>query len=546
MGSPRWARDLYASPPTPLLLILGPIVLLHVVVEQFRRWWRGAPKYLPPCADELLKQPATALASKIRRGELTSRELTDRCIARLEQIEPQLNALVGERFAEARADADAADAAVRAGTVPASAPLWGVPVVVKECFEVRGQPFTAGVVYRRGRIGVENSPPVARLQAAGCVLVGVTNTSEACMFHESANPVFGRSCNPHDLGRTPGGSSGGAAAVVGACGTPLAVTSDVGGSTRIPAFYCGLFGHKPTGGTIPNTRTLPRLSLADSISRYCQLGPTTRHAADLYPLLQVIAGPDGIDASVRPDASERLLRRGPADVDVKSLTVYSFEEPFMPWPLRCGLHPDVRDAHRATAAALRRIGCRVVPIGRAELPETAMAFSIWAALMSSSGQEPFIETLSDGRSTPLTNLGALWELACCVPTGASARHTAPGAGLALVEQIEKLSPLGGYMKAKGARLRRRLDGLLADGSAVLLVPPPLTPAPRHHENLARFTNSAQTSLFNVMELPATAVPTGLSADGLPVGVQIVGGFGHDEVTIAVALALEAAGAARAA
>ena len=91
MGSPRWARDLYASPPTPLLLILGPIVLLHVLVEQFRRWWRGAPKHLPPCADELLKQPATALASKIRRGELTSRELTDRCIARLEQIEPQLN-----------------------------------------------------------------------------------------------------------------------------------------------------------------------------------------------------------------------------------------------------------------------------------------------------------------------------------------------------------------------------------------------------------------------------------------------------------------------
>ena len=243
--APRWVRDLYHSPPTPLLLILGPIVLLHVLVEQFRRWWRGAPKHLPPCADELLKQSATALASRIRRGELTSRELTDRCIARLEQIEPQLNALVGERFAEARADADAADAAVRAGTVPASAPLWGVPVVVKECFEVRGQPFTAGVVYRRGRIGVENSPPVARLQAAGCVLVGVTNTSESCMFHESANPVFGRSCNPHDLGRTPGGSSGGAAAVVGACGTPLAVTSDVGGSTRIPAFYCGLFGHKP-------------------------------------------------------------------------------------------------------------------------------------------------------------------------------------------------------------------------------------------------------------------------------------------------------------
>ena len=176
-----------------------------------------------------------------------------------------------------------------------------------------------------------------------------------------------------------------------------------------------------------------------------------------------------------------------------------------------------------------------------------MAFSIWAALMATSGQEPFIETLSDGRSAPLTTLSALGELARCLATGETARHTAPAIALALIEKLTQLTPsLNDWMAAKGARLRRRLDGLLGDGSAVLLVPPPLTPAPRHHENLARFTNSAQTSLFNVMELPATAVPTGLSGDGLPVGVQIVGGFGHDEVTIAVAIALEAGGAARAA
>ena len=196
----------------------------------------------------------------------------------------------------------------------------------------------------------------------------------------------------------------------------------------------------------------------------------------------------------------------------------------MPWPLRCVLHPDVRDAHRATAAALRRIGCRVVPIGRAELPETSMAFSIWAALMSSSGQEPFIDTLSDGRSAPLTNLGVLWELVCCLPTGASARHTAPGAGLALVEQIEKLSPLGGYMKAKGARLRRRLDGLLGDGSAVLLVPPPLTPAPTPPRE-PRSLHQLGADL--ALQRDGTARHRRahrLSADGLPVGVQVVGGL----------------------
>ena len=111
------------------------------------------------------------------------------------------------------------------------------------------------------------------------------------MFHECDNPVYGRTVNPHDATRTPGGSSGGAAALVAAAAAPLAVTSDVGGSTRIPALYCGIFGHKPTGGTVPNTATMPRVGSDSQVSLYSQLGPTARHAADLYPLLLAISDP---------------------------------------------------------------------------------------------------------------------------------------------------------------------------------------------------------------------------------------------------------------
>ena len=510
--------------------------------------------------EPLLEQSATELASKIRRGELTSRKLTEFCIARVRAVNPDLNAVASMREA-ALAEADAADAAVRSGTVPQDAVLWGVPCVVKECFEIAGQPFTAGIASLRGQRGVETAPAVLRLQAAGVVVIASTNVSEGCMFHESANPIYGRTNNPHDCGRTPGGSSGGAAAVVAACGAPLALTSDVGGSTRIPALYCGLFGHKPTGGTVPNTRTLPHVGPNSLVGRYCQLGPTARHACDLMPMLRLIAGGDGVDAMVRPDARASLLTdvdgggngddsvNGDGDaidaVCVASVRVLDFSEPFMPRLLRCALHPELRAAQSRLLASLRRLGCEVAPIGVAELPEARDAFSIWGAMLGAVAT-PFMRILSDRRSPPLSVARALGEtLVCVVRGGVSARHTLPAVGLALVESINRLFPAQqAALEAAGARLSARLDALLADGRTVIVLPSVLAPAPRHHENLLRFPSTSQTGLFNVMQLPATAVPLGLSSRGLPLGCQIVAARGADAVTIALACALEREGVAR--
>ena len=177
-------------------------------------------------------------------------------------------------------------------------------------------PFTAGIGSRRGCTGKALNPALARLH--GHPLLATTNVSEACMFHETANVVYGRTRNPHDVTRSPGGSSGGCAAAVAHCAAPLAVTSDVGGSTRIPALYCGLFGHKPSGGTVPNTRTLPHVGADSLVSRYCQLGPTTRHAIDLWPLLCKMGGPDGADRATRLECKEALLASNPEAVDVRA------------------------------------------------------------------------------------------------------------------------------------------------------------------------------------------------------------------------------------
>src|SRR5262249_8717417 len=152
---------------------------------------------------------------------------------------------------------------------------------------------TGGLYARRGKPATRDATAVKRLRAAGAIPLGVTNVSELCMWMESANTVYGRTSNPYDLARTPGGRSGGEGAIVGAGASPVGLGSDVGGSIRMPAFFCGVFGHKPTGGLIPNTGQFP-IAENDAL-RYLTTGPLCRRAEDLWPIVRTLAGPDGED-----------------------------------------------------------------------------------------------------------------------------------------------------------------------------------------------------------------------------------------------------------
>src|SRR4051812_41974481 len=194
---------------------------------------------------EVLHASALELAAAIRSGELTSREVVDAHIARLEAFQPRTGAVAVPRFDAARAAADQADAA----TEP-SGPLHGVPCTIKESFAVEGLPNAAGLVSRRDHRAPADAPTVALLRDAGAIPLGLTNTSELCMWIETDNKLYGRSSSAYDARRTAGGSSGGEGAAVGSGGSPFGLGADIGGSVRIPAFFNGVFGHKASPGLI--------------------------------------------------------------------------------------------------------------------------------------------------------------------------------------------------------------------------------------------------------------------------------------------------------
>jgi fatty acid amide hydrolase 2 len=470
----------------------------------------------------LLLASATRLARLIRDGEVSSREAVDAHIAHIERVNPKINAVVKDRFLEARREADEADAltrATRAGGAPSPLPPFhGVPCTIKEAFALRGMPNSSGLVSRKSIVSESDATGVARLRAAGAIPLGVTNVSELCMWMESNNRVYGRTSNPYDVRRTAGGSSGGEGAIVGSGASPFGLGSDVGGSIRMPAFFNGVFGHKPSGGLVPGTGQYP-LAHGPAL-RYLSTGPIARRAEDLMPLLRLLAGPDGVDTGCEP-----ILLGAPEAVELSGLKVLDVRENGF-----VAVSADLQDAQDRAARALERRGARVE---RASFAELASSLEIWSSMMGSAGGPSFAELLGDGAPlSPMRELGRLI-------LGRS-HHTLPGVGLALIEKVTALAPARTRaFVEQGLAFRARLSEALGpDG--IMLYPSYTRPAPRHHTALVPPVHWVYAAILNVLELPVTQVPLGLNGAGLPLGVQVVGSHGKDHITIAVALELERA------
>jgi fatty acid amide hydrolase 2 len=461
----------------------------------------------PP--DDLRLASATALAAAIARKELRAVEVVDAHIAHARAVNPTLNAIVVERFAAARAEAEAADAHQEAGhPLP---PLHGVPCTIKESFAFAGMPNCAGLVSRAAYRSPADAITVARLRGAGAIPLGLTNTSELCMWLESDNRVYGRTNNPYQSAHIVGGSSGGEGAIVGSGASPFGLGSDVGGSIRLPAFFNGVFGHKCSPGLIPNSGQFPSANGAEA-EGMLSTGPLCRKAVDLWPLLRILAGPD------LPAA----LRRDPATEALAGLRVVLLPRPT--W----------RDPQPAQAAAVLKAGealkGRGAAVSEGSLPGLRKGFLLWGNRLGAGNVHSFHELLGgEGPPPPLAR--ELWRLF----RGQSA-HTPAALGLALVEKV----PLG-----DPAANVRALDALQAELLAligprgVLLQPTFPRVAPRHGQPLLRFWEAGYTGIYNALGLPVTQVPTGLDGDGLPTGLQVVGAPGEDALCVAVAQALEA-------
>ena len=462
----------------------------------------------------LTERSALELAAAIRAGEMTAREVVEAHIERLERVNARINAVVVERFEDARAEADAADARVAAGADDLP-PLLGVPCTIKESFGLPGLPQCAGVVARREQVCDRAAPAVQRLLDAGAIPLGLTNTSELTLWVETENRVYGRTRNPYDPRRTAGGSSGGEGAAIGAGGSPFGLGTDLGGSIRLPAFFNGIFGHKPSLGVVPMTGHYP--APAEESARLSYAGPLVRRAEDLMPLLRILAGPDGEDA-VAGDAPEL---GDPDGVSLDGLRVVVSESGTLG-----PTGPELAQARERAAGALAASGAR---LERVSTKSMRRALELYLATLSTESGT-LRRLLDEAGADPPTLRAALRRGG---PHTVSTRIT-----LLLEGSSSLLMPDRRVRRLLAARdaFAQELRDTIGDG--VLLHPPAPKVAPRHGGTVGRLWWIHPMLVFNLAALPVTQIPLGLNEDGLPLGVQVAAGPGGDHRTIAVARELE--------
>ncbi len=462
---------------------------------------------------ELLTLSAREIARRIRMREITSREAVEIHIRHAERVNPTINAIVQDRFTAAREEADRADEQVAAAQEPSSLPpLHGVPCTIKENFAFAGMPNTSGLVSRRGMIAEKDCTTVSRLRDAGAIPLGVTNIPELCMWVESHNRVYGRSRNPYNPQHIVGGSSGGEGAIIGSGASPFGLGGDVAGSIRLPAFFNGVFGHKPTGSLVPTSGQHPPTE--GRIQHYCTVGPLARKAEDLMPLLRILAGPDGQDTECRA-----MQLGDPEDLRMESMNVLCVPEN----GLR-SVSPEMSAALLRAANGLQESGASVR--GR-KFRRLRYSFNIWASMLHQASETAFSTHLGNGERVRLGTETIKWL------TRRSA-HTLPSLSLALLERLPM--PHGRFIET-GRKLEAELLEALGD-DGVMLFPSSTVAAPRHLEPMRTPLDYAYMGIINVFGMPSTQVPMGLDRNGLPLGVQVISAPGNDHLTIGVAMQLE--------
>jgi fatty acid amide hydrolase 2 len=466
----------------------------------------------------LTERSASDLARAIRTGETTSRDVVEAHIERLERMHERINAVVFDRYDAARADADAADARVAATADPDDLPPFhGVPCTIKEAIATAGMPNCAGLVSRHAIRIDKNAPTVQRMIDAGAIPLGVTNTPELCLWIETENRQYGRTNNAYSVNRTAGGSSGGEGAAVGSGGSPLGLGADIGGSIRIPAFFNGVFGLKPSPGIVPSTGQFPTTH-TEVAARMLTIGPIVRRAEDLMPMLRVIAGPDGIDPYMRD-----VTLGDPADVNIADTKILLSEDTsFVP------VSRELRAARLRAAEALEQAGATVETVS---LRSMKRALELYLAVLKLEAGVSVADLIVAEGSLKVGLRAGLKR---------KGPHTRALRLLLMSEWMTGKMPQGSLRKAAAAREAFETEMKDAIGDAVLLHPTHPRVAPRHGRTVGKPWLLTTTAVFNLAAVPVAQIPLGLNPRGLPLGVQAAVGVDRDHVAVAVALELERA------
>jgi amidase len=450
---------------------------------------------------DIVFSSTTQLAAAIWAGRVSAREVLEAHLAQIARHNAALNAIITLDAERAYERAREADEALARGTV--WGPLHGVPFTLKDAHATAGMRTTVGFPPLADYVPQEDSTVTARLKAAGGILIGKTNVPVMLADYQSHNPIFGRTNNPWNGERTPGGSSGGAAAALASGMTPFEIGTDLSASIRIPAHFCGLFGLKPTEQRIPLTGLIPGLRGPRSIRIMSCIGPMARTAEDLALLYGIIAGPDGHDTEVAPVPVEEVPQ-----LDLKHLRI-AFAPTFPGFPVAA----DIRDAIAELAEQLDLLGAVVE---EAALP-----------------QVDFTQEVARAGELIGMMIGAFQP-----------------------EEQERPTTLAQYLKA----LHRRDQSMIAWEQFfaewdMLLCPPAMVTAFPHcepgsalrvdGERVAYWLVSAHGTVFNYTGHPAVVVPYKRDRDGLPIGVQMVGRRWDESRLLGMAEALaEVTGACR--
>jgi fatty acid amide hydrolase len=514
-------------------------------------------------SDAIIWQGAAALARRIRSGELTARAVVDAHIQRIEAVNPRLNAVIVPLFAQARQAADRADAAQRAGAP--LGPLHGVPVTIKDQFLVQGTPTTMGYVRAAGHRAAADGPLVARLRAAGAIILGKTNVPQSLMSADSsANPLYGRSNNPWDVGRGPGGSSGGEAAIIAAGGSALGLGSDWGGSLRVPAHSCGIHALRPTSGRLTGLDTRGELLAQAGLETIqAQAGPLARSVEDLALAMGVLAAPgqERFDPGVPP-----VLWRDPSEVDLRRLRVAVYtDDGHLP------AAPALRRAVREAADIFSALGAQVVEW---QPPDVSHAAQLFFGVATACGIAAWRRSLQGEK--PIPDLAAMLQAMAMPPLArrglvAMLRSRGQARTARIVCSIGDGSALSYFelTQAVHAYRMRFLAALDEGGFDAIICPPLATPAVPHDLSGKLGDYASYAQLYNVLGMPAGVVAATrvrgdeesdrpLSKDtveqavrevergsaGLPVGVQVVARHWREDVALALMAALEGAFRAR--
>ena len=472
----------------------------------------------------MLNTSAKDLARRMGMGELSSVEVTQFYIDRIEKHNPAINAVIAERFEAALDEARQADEKVRRGE-PLGA-LHGLPMTIKDAYEVTGLTCEVGHLPFKGRVSDRDAVVVQRLRAAGAIILGKTNTPLHCADLQTYNAIHGTTNNPHDVARTPGGSSGGAAAALASGMTPLELGSDIGGSIRTPSHFCGLFGHKPTFDIVPQRGHVPPAHGALTTSALGVMGPLARSVEDLELLLDVTAGFD-----TKPGSGLELALPASRVESVKHLRVGVW------------LGDDYCPVDHEILAGIER-AVQALALQGAEVSEAKPDFSL------AEHHETYLMHLAPiiGVNFGPDEIALMQRVARELGPDDKSHNAIQARGTLLPHRDWLIwNEIRAHMLAKWG-------GFFEDYDVLICPVTPTTAMPHDQdtpfgarkimvngESRPYSDNVVWAGVATLCSLPSTAVPVGRHSNGLPFGLQVIGPEYGDRTTLAVARWLEEAG-----